>query len=383
MAGGGMVTWTFVIASCSSCRFAASRRSLSVRRRFLAGVRRLAVLAACVVATSACGRLGYDGHPSDGPGIVDSGDADGAASFAIVQIAAGGGIDVAVADLGHSCALRANGEVLCWGDNGTGQLGDGTRNDSAVPIVVQGLTDAVNIDAGDEHTCAVRSSGAAACWGRNFYGELGIGDVALMAYVPLPTALVGVTDANQIAAGGMHGCLRRDDRTAACWGRNLYGELGDGTTTAKTSPVAVIGLTDVLNLDATSWECLGVCEPPTGHSCAVSADGTIACWGRNSYGQLGNGSFAPDQASPGPVMGVLDAVEVATSGWTTCARHAGGTVSCWGNSVPTPTPVPGISDAVQVVVGQAHRCARHSGGTVSCWGYNNASQLGDGTILNR
>jgi hypothetical protein len=187
----------------------------------------------------------------------------------------------------HSCGVLDDGTARCWGDNAYGRLGNSTTGDhSNVPVTVAGLTDAVAITAGERHSCALLDDGTARCWGDNTGGQLGNGTTGGHSNVPVTVA--GLTDSLEIAPGSLHSCAALDDGTARCWGRNLHGQLGNGTTGGDSNvPVTVAGLTDAVTITAGSF-----------HSCAVLDDGTARCWGNNSYGRLGNGTTGGDSNVP-------------------------------------------------------------------------------------
>jgi alpha-tubulin suppressor-like RCC1 family protein len=129
-----------------------------------------------------------------------------------------------------------------------------------------------------------------------------------------------MTDAVQLATGSTHACARRRDGTVACWGSNTRGQLGDGTTTDSAAPVSVVGLADVVHVAAGA-----------NVSCAVVASGAAYCWGSNALGGLGDGSTT-DRSRPVAVTGVSDAAEVALGGGQTCVRRTTGAVVCWGDA---------------------------------------------------
>ncbi|MFZ4580452.1 MAG: RCC1 domain-containing protein [Myxococcota bacterium] len=143
----------------------------------------------------------------------------------------------------HACALLADGSVRCWGANSGGQLGDGTKTNSAVPIVVNGLsTGATAITAGGSHTCALLAGGGIECWGSNGSGQLGAGST-MAAASPIAVSTLG-GKAVSVSAGDLHTCALLAGSIIKCWGRNVYGQLGDGTTIDRTSPVGVFGYGD-------------------------------------------------------------------------------------------------------------------------------------------
>ncbi|GIV95655.1 MAG: hypothetical protein KatS3mg057_0312 [Herpetosiphonaceae bacterium] len=194
----------------------------------------------------------------------------------------------------HSCVVLADGTARCWGANGAGQLGDSTTTSSSSPVVVGGatpLTDIVALSAGGSHSCALVADGTARCWGNNGDGQLGDGTTTDSASPVVVGGVTPLTDIVALSVGYAHSCALLVDGTARCWGRNDYGQLGNGTTTDSASPVVVGGatpLTDIVALSAGGE-----------HSCALLVDGTARCWGANGSGQLGNGTR---MSSPSPVV---------------------------------------------------------------------------------
>ena len=221
----------------------------------------------------------------------------------------------------HVCARRTGGGVVCWGSNLSGQLGDGTTTNRLLPTPVVGLSDAVELVTGAAQSCARRAGGTVVCWGENLNGELGDGTTTRRL---LPTPVVGLTSVAEIAtgAGGKHACARRTTGELLCWGSNANGEVGDGTTTNRTTPVAVSGLDMATSLSVGGRD-------TSGHTCATVSTGELSCWGGNMQGQLGDGSTT-SRSAPVTVSGLADIVEVAAGGRHTCARRVGGTVVCWG-----------------------------------------------------
>jgi alpha-tubulin suppressor-like RCC1 family protein len=298
-----------------------------------------------------------------------------------------GVVAVAVGDY-HTCAVTSSGGVKCWGANGQGQLGDGTTTDRLTPVDVVGLAGgAVAVAAGSWHTCALTSSGGARCWGDNYYGQLGDGTtIHRTTPVDVSRLASGVV---AVAAGGYHTCALTRGGGAKCWGYNGYGQVGDGTTTDSTTPVDVVGLASGVVAVTAGWL----------HTCALMSSGGgaygVKCWGYNSYGQLGDGTTT-DSTTPVDVVGLASGViTVAAGGQHTCALMSGGGLKCWGdnrygqlgdnttNYRATPVDVTGLMGrVVAVAAGYDHTCAVTSGGGVKCWGANYFGQLGDNTMNN-
>lgn len=279
------------------------------------------------------------------------------------------------------CGVRTVGTVQCWGANSSGQLGNGSNVNSAVPVLVSGITDARAVAAGHDYSCALLNGGQVECWGRNAVGQLGNG-TSVDSTVPLP--VTGVTNAVAISAGSEHSCALLSDGKSQCWGFNADGQLGDGSTANSTVPVTVIVL------DESPLVSQGI-QAGLNYSCAVSQVGTARCWGSNAYGQLGNGSLL-DSTAAVVVLGISNAATIAPSAINTCALLADGTVQCWGanssgqlgnasnRGSPVPVTVLGISQATSLAVGGVHTCAASEG--VQCWGWNASGQLGDGSRTN-
>ncbi|MBI4705937.1 MAG: RCC1 repeat-containing protein, partial [Deltaproteobacteria bacterium] len=141
----------------------------------------------------------------------------------------------------YTCAVKADGTLWCWGSNGCGQLGDGTTQDKSSPVQVLALgTSAVAVAAGCDYTCAVKADGTLWCWGYNYYGQLGDGTTQDKS-LPVEVKALGKTVA-AVAVGERHTCAVKTGGTLWCWGYNGTGQLGDGTTQDKTSPVQVMAL---------------------------------------------------------------------------------------------------------------------------------------------
>lgn len=300
-----------------------------------------------------------------------------------IQVAAGG-VDPTFGE--GACALRLGGKIECWGGNENGQLGDGTSGGySPSPVAVSGITNATGVSSGGlNEVCAVLASGGIECWGNNAVGQLGVGSTEESN---VPVAPSGITNARQVAVGGDFACALLASGHVDCWGWNAYGELGDGTTEQSDVPVAVSGITNAIGIAAGA-----------GNACALLSGGTVACWGDNDTGSLGNGTFTgpqtcsgfPCSTTPVAVTGIGNATDIAVGYGSACALRTSGSIACWGRNEhgelgdgstaasDVPVGVAGISTAGQVTVGEEYGCALLPGGRADCWGDNDSGQLGNG-----
>ncbi len=188
------------------------------------------------------------------------------------------GIKQIAAGTYHMLALKSDGTVWAWGDNVSGQIGNGTKTDQLTPVQVSGITDVVRIAAGRFFSLAVKSDGTVWTWGENLYGQLGNGNTTDQTTPVQVSGLTGITDA--ITATGAFHCLAvKNDNTVWAWGRNTYGNLGDGTTTSSSVPVKMQNASSIAGMAA-----------GTNFSLLYKSDGTFWACGRNASGQLGDGT---------------------------------------------------------------------------------------------
>jgi alpha-tubulin suppressor-like RCC1 family protein len=277
------------------------------------------------------GQLG-DGTATNGPdptpGLISSGATDWK------KVSAGGN---------HTCAIRA-GRIACWGADGFGQLGDGSAGPNPDPmpgLIMSGATDWTSVSGGASHTCATRA-GRIACWGNDGSGQLGDGSAG--GVDPTPGLIAsGATDWTSVSTGHLHTCATRSGRVA-CWGFDGFGQLGDGSAANGPDPTPGLiasGATDWTSVSAGGY-----------HTCATRS-GRVACWGYDEYGTLGDGSAGvnPDPTPNLIASGATDWKKVESGTFHTCAIRAT-VLACWGydgtgqlgDGTPgvTPDPTPGL-----------------------------------------
>lgn len=287
----------------------------------------------------------------------------------------------------HTCVLLRTGKIMCWGRNENGQLGNTSGDYSQAPTEVEVEEIGHNWDfvsAGRHHTCAIHRNYGAHCWGRNSSGQLGNGttdDSSVPSVVELPSR------PSRVSAGGTHTCAVLQTGEVQCWGDNASGQVGNGSVAGSTSvPVAVEGL---LPGDPAVEVTLGL-----QHTCALLDSGSVMCWGNNSRCQLGAGD---GEGGPAPVAVDLEGAAAAISSGDehTCVLLKSGGIMCWGaggsgqlgngtdNDHSLPVSVTGITElssgVTEISCGSSYSCALFETGIVYCWGSNDAGQLGNGT----
>jgi alpha-tubulin suppressor-like RCC1 family protein len=273
------------------------------------------------------------------------------------------------------CAVHAGGQVTCWGSNSHGQLGNSDNRPSSEPVPVAGLpTGSLGVAAGSVHTCSVDTLGGVACWGSNAYGQLGNADILRSS---APVAVKGLTSGVAAVTAGYVSSCALHGGAVSCWGDNGAGQLGNGTNRDSREPVPVQGLANAVAITS---------HGTAAHTCALMAAGTVKCWGWNVDGQLGNGTTISAN-KPMDVKAIAGATAVSAGGDHTCALTSVRTVKCWGDNAygqlgngtttdaNTPVDVGGLTDVVSIHAGTIHTCALTAAAGVWCWGYKNALGL--------
>lgn len=304
------------------------------------------------------------------------------------------GIDAGVTSIamgaGHACAIRSDGRVMCWGGNDYGQLGDGTGTYRPDPVFISGSTTFTSLTAGNWFTCGVTSTGGASCWGHNVYGELGIGTFSPTQctsgqcnFYDVPYQVSGLTTGVARVDGAWgHACAQKLDGSLWCWGRNLFSQLGVATPGQLATPRNTV-TSGVVQLSV------------GGDTTCFIQGGSPQCLGSNLWGELGAG-LPFNTESDVPVNISLSGITALFGGKgdVHCATTASG-LSCWGHNDfgqvgdgskmnrATPVPVAVPSTVTSVATGDDHTCALTVEGAVYCWGSNVSGQLGDGTRMER
>ena len=352
---------------------------------------------------------GYNAHGQLGDGTrnnrlepLPGNDGDVDVGGSVVQIAAGHH---------HTCASLDDGAVRCWGRDHAGQLGLGDTvhreldevPSDVLPISLGGM--AIQLVAGGNHACALLRDGNIRCWGENLSGELGYGNTETVGDDEVPSDVEAIRLDDRViglAAGSFHTCARLDTDAIRCWGRNNYGQLGYGHTRYLRDASAV--------RDIPIGAAVKEITAGGDHTCAVLDTDAVRCWGRNEYGQLGRGhnynlsvSQIPE-AGGNVVLGDVRALQVAAGELHACAGLDTGAIRCWGrndsgqlgygNTVPVgqserlavtgnvEIDPPGMtSNVTGVAIGSWHTCVRFDTGLTRCWGRNSYGELGQGNIV--
>jgi hypothetical protein len=276
-------------------------------------------------------------------------------------------------------AVDQDGHVWAWGLNDHGRLGDGTSASRSRPFQLPGIDNVRSVAAGANWTSmALQRDGNVWTWGNNFSGQLGDGTIG--GYSTSPAAVAGLTNVIAIAAHTYHMLAVKDDGTVRAWGANDNGQLGLGTTSASLVPVAIPGLSGVRSVVASS-----------ARSFAVMADGSVRAWGSGNWGALGDGSWREfNQLTPKPVSGVTQVIELASADHTLALR-VDGTVWGWGQTwggselgreTPGSTPGPITHSGPMLAIAASQQVSALLGvdGLLNMGGANALGQLGDGTF---
>ena len=323
--------------------------------------------------SAACGRFGDGTEHARGPSLVSETNEWSSVSLAVT----------------HGCGIKDDATLWCWGDGRSGKVGDGeldqfpfSLNCRLHRVELEPLGEWAQVSTGAEHSCAVRRDGTLWCWGSNESGQIGDGALGDLYNRVAPVQVGPDDDWVEVFAASEHTCGRKHDDTLWCWGMGFA--LGDGGGPSVSSiPVMVAG--------PSSWRSL-----PRGararHTCAIDAEGGLWCWGQEDWGVLGPNAQEGDGREPIAVPLSSPAVSVAVGSTLTCAALDDGTVWCWGRNwnevLGLPAAVTESADPVQIEVGLSAEDVRVGGstvctvaadGTAVCWGDNETGAVGDHT----
>jgi alpha-tubulin suppressor-like RCC1 family protein len=333
---------------------------------------------------NAIGKLGNGSTTASNIPVAVSDPAAGAVKFS----------SIGVGDL-HSCALSLTGEVYCWGTSFQGR--NGSLLDSSIPVLIgnpsTGAVTYSSLSVGSAHSCALRSNGSVYCWGNNDNGELGV-DSTITASSDIPVLvsdpIAGAVTYSSVSAGNTHTCAVVLSNAAYCWGNNDNGQLGISTATAASDiPVLVTGGLSFSSINAGNL-----------FSCSIDLTKDAYCWGNNSNGQLGNNNAPTDSSAPVLVNGGLSFSSISLGDFHTCAISVAGSAYCWGSNnvggqlgnggvgvisgvpVTVSDPTGGAVSYSSLSAGANYSCAVTSLGNLYCWGSNGSGQFGDNTTSN-
>jgi alpha-tubulin suppressor-like RCC1 family protein len=281
-----------------------------------------------------------------------------------------------------SCALTTGG-AYCWGDNLSGEVGDGSTLDRGEPVATSPSSGSFSdIAGGTDFSCGV-ASGTAYCWGDNYTGQLGTGTASLTLQTSPHPVASGAPQFVSVTVGAAHACGLTSGGAAYCWGANADGELGTGNNTSTATPTLVSGGVMFAALAAGA-----------NFTCGFDLTGNAYCWGANVWGSLGTGTSGASANTPQHVAGGLQFSKLTAGGYHACGIAANGAY-CWGandsgqlgngtrNDNASPQLVSGAYAFTAIGAGFAHTCAVVGSGGTYCWGDNSSGQIGDGTFTQR
>ena len=329
-----------------------------------------------------------------------------------------------------TCARRDGGQVTCWGQNGSGELGLGDTANRGDDFGEMGANlasidlgpgrTATAVSAGRHHTCVLLDTAQVKCWGDNVFGQLGLGDQITRGDDPgeLGAALPAVDlgpgrSATAVVASFQHTCAILDNGQVKCWGNNGDGQLGQGDTARRGDAAGEMGA-NLPPVDLGPGRTAEALTAGFGHTCALLDNGQVKCWGRNLFGQLGLGDVDTRGDGAGEMGAALPPVDLgpgrtatalSASNVSTCALLDNALVKCWGSNgdgqlgqgdatirgdgpgemgadLPPIDLGPGRS-VTGIAIGGTVACARLDNRQVKCWGGNNNGQLGQGDTTDR
>jgi alpha-tubulin suppressor-like RCC1 family protein len=280
-----------------------------------------------------------------------------------------------------SCAIDSNGKLYCWGQNTFGGVGDGTTINRISPVAVDSETSFSKVSVGAGHACALTLTGQLKCWGKNNNGALGIGTTVNASS---PTVVNSGVLYKDIAVGYMYACGITAADKINCWGANTTGQLGDASTTQRLVPTAI----DAAN----SYQSISVGKVFYGTTCGITLAGVLRCWGDNTFGQIGDSSTT-QRTSPVTIHSGTSYMKISSGSYSTCGLTVGKKLYCWGEnskgqlgdttiiSRTSPVAVDAANNYQSISNSATNACAlRDATGALYCWGGYENGAFGSGLI---
>ncbi|MET8153808.1 RCC1 domain-containing protein [Actinoplanes sp. NPDC049668] len=286
----------------------------------------------------------------------------------------------------QTCGLGSDARAYCWGSNYSGELGNGDNTNRSTPVAVKSPAAGVSftqLTAGYSHTCGLGGDARAYCWGAGSLGELGDGASTSRS---TPVAVRSPVSFTQVSAGISHTCGLGGDARAYCWGSGLSGELGNGDTRIRSTPVAVTAPAPGVTFTRIA--------AGFSNACGLGSDSRAYCWGSGGFGQLGDGA-STDRSTPVAVKSPVTFTQISPGVHHTCGLGGDARAYCWGDGssgqlgdgettnrstpVAVTAPAPGVN-FTRISAGSGFTCGLGSDARTYCWGANRYHQLGHGDI---
>ncbi|MEF2174968.1 MAG: hypothetical protein V3575_00740, partial [Candidatus Absconditabacteria bacterium] len=283
----------------------------------------------------------------------------------------------------RGCGLDYQGKLFCWGNNVDGHVGDGTVINRINLTHIDTDNTYKYVEANYQHTCGIRNDDKVYCWGRGYYGRLGEGSTLSSVHIKSPKPITSNESFVKISLGTAFTCGITNNGKLYCWGGNTKGQIGDGTTNTRTTPVEIDPSNNYKDISLGS-----------DFACAIREDNKLYCWGGYSYLLIGDGSFV-DKKVPTVVQTSLTFREISSGGHHFCGITNDGKLYCWGNGangvlgngsntdILSPFLVDTVNSYISLSTSVYHTCGVTTDGKLYCWGENDSGQIGNGTTNNQ